>query len=53
MIVWYHGPVPVDYMGLVARIYRDKKRSVYSVVTACMIACMTACITACMTAVTA
>ena len=26
LIVWYHGPVPVDYMGLVAKIYRDKKR---------------------------
>ena len=26
LIVWYHGPVPVDYMGLVAKIYKDKKR---------------------------
>ena len=26
LIVWYHGPVPVDYMGLVAKIYKEKKR---------------------------
>lgn len=26
LIVWYHGPVPVDYMGLIAKIYKEKKR---------------------------
>ena len=32
LIVWYHGPIPVDYMGLVARIYLSSGRKVWSVV---------------------
>ena len=31
LIVWYHGPVPVDYIGLVARLYQDTGRMVVSV----------------------
>ena len=30
--MWYHGPIPVDYMGLVARIYLSSGRKVWSVV---------------------
>ena len=32
MLVWYHGPIPVDYMGLVAELYRRDKRLIYTVV---------------------
>ena len=36
MLVWYHGPLPVDYIGLVSQIYLDKERRVYSVVDRCL-----------------
>ena len=36
VIVWYHGPVPVDYLGLVARIYLTTGRKVWSVVDRCL-----------------
>ena len=36
LLVWYHGPVPVDYMGLVARLLRDSGRRVVSVVDRCL-----------------
>ena len=32
LLVWYHGPVPVDYIGLVARIYKRDGRLVNSIV---------------------
>ena len=32
LIVWYHGPVPVDYLGLVARLHLDTGRRVWSVI---------------------
>jgi len=36
LIVWYHGPVPVDYIGLVARVYLETNRRMYSVVDKCL-----------------
>ena len=36
MIVWYHGPVPVDYLGLVARLHLNTGRRVWSVVDRCL-----------------
>jgi len=36
LIVWYHGPVPVDYMGLVAQIHLTTGRKVWSVVDRCL-----------------
>ena len=36
LIVWYHGPLPVDYIGLVARIYRDTERRVFTVTDRCL-----------------
>ena len=36
VIVWYHGPVPVDYLGLVSRIYLTTGRRVWSVVDRCL-----------------
>ena len=32
ILVWYHGPIPVDYFGLVARLYLRDGRLVNSVV---------------------
>ena len=32
ILVWYHGPVPVDYIGLVSRLYLRDGRLVHSVV---------------------
>ena len=32
ILVWYHGPVPVDYLGLVSRLYLRDGRLVHSVV---------------------
>eukprot|EP00091_Calanus_sinicus_P005292 TRINITY_DN15728_c0_g1_i1.p1 TRINITY_DN15728_c0_g1~~TRINITY_DN15728_c0_g1_i1.p1 ORF type:complete len:275 (-),score=61.12 TRINITY_DN15728_c0_g1_i1:443-1267(-) len=32
IIVWYHGPMPVDYMGLVAEVFRRDGRVINSVV---------------------
>ena len=32
LLVWYHGPVPVDYMGLVSRLYLRDGRLVHTVV---------------------
>ena len=32
ILVWYHGPVPVDYIGLLARLYLRDGRLVHSVV---------------------
>ena len=34
--MWYHGPLPVDYIGLVSQIYLEKERRVYSVVDRCL-----------------
>ena len=31
-VVWYHGPIPVDYFGLVARLYLRDGRLVNTVV---------------------
>ena len=36
MLVWYHGPLPVDYIGLVSQICLEKDRRVYSVVDRCL-----------------
>ena len=36
VIVWYHGPVPVDYLGLVARLHLKTGRRVWSVVDRCL-----------------
>ena len=36
LIVWYHGPVPVDYVGLVARLHLDTGRRVWSVIDRCL-----------------
>ena len=36
MLVWYHGPLPVDYIGLVSQIYLEKDQRVYSVVDRCL-----------------
>ena len=32
LLVWYHGPVPVDYIGLVSRLYLRDGRLVHTVV---------------------
>ena len=36
LIVWYHGPVPLDYLGLVARLHLNTGRRVWSVVDRCL-----------------
>ena len=36
MIVWYHGPLPVDYIGLVATVAKQKKRKMFTVVDRCL-----------------
>ena len=32
LIIYYHGPVPVDYFGLIAELWLQKGRVVHSVV---------------------
>ena len=32
LIIYYHGPVPVDYFGLIAELWLRKQRNVHSVV---------------------
>ena len=32
ILLWYHGPVPVDYMSLVAKIYLRDGKMINSVV---------------------
>ena len=36
LLVWYHGPLPVDYLGLVAQVYKRDGRLVHSVVDSCV-----------------
>ena len=36
LIVWYHGPVPLDYLGLVARLHLNTGRRVWSVMDRCL-----------------
>ena len=36
LIVWYHGPVPVDYLGLLAHLHLQTGRKVWSVVDRCL-----------------
>jgi len=38
LLIWYHGPVPVDYFGLVARIYKRDGRMVNTIVDRCLTA---------------
>merc|ERR1712215_65145 len=38
LLIWYHGPVPVDYFGLVARIYARDGRMVNTIVDRCLTA---------------
>ena len=32
LIIYYHGVVPVDYFGLIAKIWTEKRKVVHSVV---------------------
>ena len=36
LIVWYHGALPVDYIGLVATVSKHKQRRMYTVVDRCL-----------------
>jgi len=36
ILVWYHGPVPVDYFGLVAKIYKRDGRIINTIVDRCL-----------------
>ena len=36
LIVWYHGPLPVDYLGLLAQLHLSTGRKVWSVVDKCL-----------------
>ena len=36
MLVWYHGPIPVDYFGLIAKVFSRDHRMVFSVVDKCL-----------------
>jgi len=38
LLIWYHGPVPVDFFGLVARIYKRDGRMVNTIVDRCLTA---------------
>ena len=37
IIVWYHGPMPVDYLGLIAEVLRRDGRIIHSVVDRCLL----------------
>jgi len=37
LLVWYHGPVPVDYFGLMAKIYKRDGRMINTIVDRCLI----------------
>ena len=37
LLVWYHGPVPVDYFGLVAKIYKRDGRIINTIVDRCLL----------------
>jgi len=36
LLIWYHGPIPVDYFGLVAKIYQRDGRLVNTIVDRCL-----------------
>ena len=36
MLIWYHGPMPVDYFGLIAKVFTRDHRMVFSVVDRCL-----------------
>ena len=36
LIVWYHGPLPVDYLGLLAQLHLTTGRRVWSVMDKCL-----------------
>lgn len=36
LIVWYHGPIPVDYLGLLAQLHLKTGRRVSTVVDKCL-----------------
>ena len=36
LIVWYHGPLPVDYLGLLAQLHLQTGRKVWSVMDKCL-----------------
>eukprot|EP00092_Neocalanus_flemingeri_P026064 GFUD01028249.1.p1 GENE.GFUD01028249.1~~GFUD01028249.1.p1 ORF type:complete len:554 (-),score=127.64 GFUD01028249.1:124-1785(-) len=36
VIVWYHGPMPVDYLGLIAEVFNRDGRVINSVVDRCL-----------------
>ena len=36
LLIWYHGPVPVDYFGLVAKIYKRDGRMINTIVDRCL-----------------
>jgi len=38
LLIWYHGPVPVDYFGLVAKLYARDGRMVNTIVDRCLTA---------------
>ena len=37
LLVWYHGPVPVDYLGLLAKIYKRDGRMINTIVDRCLL----------------
>ena len=37
LLVWYHGPVPVDYIGLMAKIYKRDGRIINTIVDRCLL----------------
>ena len=36
LLVWYHGPIPVDYFGLIAEVFKRDGRVINSVVDRCL-----------------
>jgi len=36
LLVWYHGPLPVDYIGVVARVFKETDRRIYTVTDRCL-----------------
>ena len=36
LLVWYHGPLPLDYLGLLARLHLKTGRRVWSVMDRCL-----------------
>lgn len=37
VIVWYHGPMPVDYFGLIAEVFKRDGRIINTVVDKCLL----------------